>query len=169
MTELEAALARLRRLEDERAVAAASEAYGIALDTEALDDWLDLFTEDGRFAWRPSGGDARGRTSDDGWLFDVRGRDALRRWAVDEGWMLPMGRENHVSRPPLITRIEGDEAEAVTWYVILRWRSERIDVISTGRYLDRLVRGADGRWRFRERLAEGVLPSGLDSYAETRH
>jgi 3-phenylpropionate/cinnamic acid dioxygenase small subunit len=161
MPDMDELLGRLRRLEDERAILALSEAYSTAIDTEAIEDWLALFTEDGRFAWRPGAGDRRGQAGDGGWLLDLRGQDALRRWAEDGG-VQPMGRENHVSRPPLIGSIDGDAAESVTWYVILRWQRQRIDVISTGRYVDRLVRGTDGAWRFKERLAEGVFPSGLD-------
>jgi 3-phenylpropionate/cinnamic acid dioxygenase small subunit len=161
MAALDDVLERLRRLEDERAILHLSEAYSNAIDTEAVEDWLALFTDDGRFAWRPGSGDPRGPAAEGGWKLDLRGQDELRRWAEDGG-MQPLGRENHVSRPPLIGSIDGDVAESVTWYVILRWQQQRIDVISTGRYVDRIVRGADGAWRFQERLAEGVFPSGLE-------
>jgi 3-phenylpropionate/cinnamic acid dioxygenase small subunit len=152
---------RLRRLEDEREILRLSEAYSDAIDTESLEDWLALFTEDGRFAWLPGAGDKRGQAEEGGWLLDLRGQDALRAWAVGGG-LQPLGRENHVSRPPLVRSIDGDVAESVTWYLILRWQQQKVDVISTGRYFDRIVRGADGAWRFQERLAEGVFPSGLD-------
>jgi 3-phenylpropionate/cinnamic acid dioxygenase small subunit len=161
MSDLDDILRRLQRLEDERAVLALSEAYSHAIDTEALEEWLALFTPDGRFAWRPGASDPRWKGDASDWKLDLRGQEQLRRWAQDGG-LLPMGRENHVSRPPLITRLEGDEADATTWYVIFRWQNQRIDTISTGRYVDRLVRGDDGRWRIQERLAEGVFPSGLD-------
>jgi 3-phenylpropionate/cinnamic acid dioxygenase small subunit len=162
MSDLDDILRRLRRLEDERAVLALSEAYSQAIDTEAIEDWLALFTADGRFAWRPGPSDKRWKGESGEYQFDVRGQDELRRWAEGDGGFLPLGRENHVSRPPLITRLDGDEAEATTWYVIFRWQNQQITTISTGRYVDRIVRGEDGKWRFKERLAEGIFPSGLE-------
>ena len=46
----------------------------------------------------------------------------------------------------------------ITWYLIIRDFGGRPGVRSTGRYYDTLVRGEDGRWRIRERLALGDMP-----------
>lgn len=156
---LDEVLARLRRLEDERAIEQTIYAYGDAIDTESHERWLALFTDDGRFAWRPAPGDTRASAPEDGWVFDLQGKTALRRWAVDEGGIQDFGHENHVSRPVMFVSLEPDRAETLTWYLILRCQAGVTTVISTGRFRDRLVR-QDGTWLIRERLAEGSFPSG---------
>jgi 3-phenylpropionate/cinnamic acid dioxygenase small subunit len=157
---LDDALARIRRLEDERAIEQTIYAYGDAIDTEGHERWLALFTEDGRFAWRPASGDTRASAPEDGWVFDLRGKAELRRWAVDEGGIQGFGHENHVSRPVMFVSLEPERAETLTWYLILRCQAGVTTVISTGRFRDRLVRLGDGTWLIQERLAEGAFPSG---------
>jgi hypothetical protein len=54
--------------------------------------------------------------------------------------------------------VDGDAAEVASTYVSLRARDGGIVVGSTGRYADRAVRGADGRWRLTERVCRGDMP-----------
>jgi hypothetical protein len=169
-------LNRVRRLEDERAIEQTVYAFGDAIDTESHERWLSLFTPDGRFAWRPARGDQRANApdgtfawitspSDSGpdrpWVLDLRGSAQLRNWAIDQGGLLEHGRENHVSRPVIFVSLRAEQAETLTWYLILRHELGTTTLVSTGRYRDRLVRRDDGTWLIQERLAEGVFPSGL--------
>ena len=50
--------------------------------------------------------------------------------------------------------VDGDKATCVSYLVVVM-EHEDVPVLRVfGRYRDRLVRGDDGRWRFRERIAE---------------
>jgi 3-phenylpropionate/cinnamic acid dioxygenase small subunit len=148
--ELTEALERLRRLEDDRDIRDCLHAYSDGLDGKHLEDFLDCFTEDGRFAWKP--------TPDVDWALEVEGRAALEAWYHDHEQHIPAGLEHHVLTNPRVVANEGDRARAVSWYLIIRDYGGRPGVRSTGRYLDQLVRGSDGRWRIRERLALGDMP-----------
>jgi 3-phenylpropionate/cinnamic acid dioxygenase small subunit len=141
---------RLSRLEAERDILDVLYLYSHGLDGKLHDEFLDLFTEDGRFAWKPK--------PDAEFALDVRGREALDRWYHDHERSIPPGREHHVLTNPRILAVEGDQARALSWYLIIRNYDGRPGVRSTGRYLDELVRSAEGRWRIRERLALGDMP-----------
>jgi 3-phenylpropionate/cinnamic acid dioxygenase small subunit len=147
---LQHALARIARLEDERAILDCVYGYSHALDGKQPDEFLEGFTDDGRFAWKP--------TPDVDYAIDLNGRAELERWVLDYEPRVPPGREHHVVTNPRIVAVDGDRARAVSWYLIIRDFGGRPGVRSTGRYLDELERGPDGRWRIRERLALGDMP-----------
>jgi 3-phenylpropionate/cinnamic acid dioxygenase small subunit len=144
------ALGRLARLEDERLILDCLYAYSQGLDGKLREEFLDCFTADGRFAWKPK--------PDAEFALEVSGRDELERWYHDHERNIPAGREHHVLTNPRVVEYDGSEARAISWYLIIRDYGGRPGVRSTGRYLDDLVRGADGRWRIRERLALGDMP-----------
>jgi hypothetical protein len=152
MTEADGAQleARLRRLEDERDILDCVHAYSHGLDGKELADFLDCFTDDGRFAWKPKPG------AD--WALEVDGRPELERWFHDHERNIPAGVEHHVLTNPRVVSNDGVRARAVSWYLIIRDYGGRPGVRSTGRYLDDLLRGSDGRWRIHERLALGDMP-----------
>src|SRR3954452_12699693 len=115
--------ARVSRLEDERDIVDTIYRHSVTSDVEDREGWLENFTDDGRFAWRPALGDRTRALPEGGWVegtwaIDVRGKSQLAEWAA--GGFLVRGRENHTVRPPRIVSLEGDEAETETWYVILR-------------------------------------------------
>ena len=68
-------LARLQRLEDERAINDLIYAYAQGLDGKRPEDFQACFTDNSRFAWRP--------TPDAERALDVNGRDALETWYVE--------------------------------------------------------------------------------------
>lgn len=144
------ALDRLARLEDERAIMDCLYRYCDALDGKHRDQLTECFTPGGRFAWKPK--------PDAEFALDVIGHEALDRWYLDHEQSIPAGREHHVMTNPRITSLEGSEARVLSWYLIIRDYGGRPGVRSTGRYQDELERGADGRWRIRERLALGDMP-----------
>ena len=149
-SETDQLLARVRKLEDEREILDLIYAYSHGLDGKEHEDFLACFSEDGRFAWRP--------VPDGDWVLDVRGQEQLDRWYRDHERSIPAGTEHHVVTNPRIVANDGTTARTVSWYLIIRNYGGRPGVRSTGRYLDELVRGEDGRWRIRERLALGDMP-----------
>jgi 3-phenylpropionate/cinnamic acid dioxygenase small subunit len=139
---------RVQWLEDERAILSVLYRYSQAIDEmtlEAKAEWVDLFTEDGVFAWKP------GPTDD--WVFRLEGRAALTDFMAGIGFAEPDQHENHLTVNPRVVSIESDRATALSYYVVLRGSSDDVWVNTTGRYTDELVRSSDGRWRIRERLA----------------
>ncbi len=148
--QLEEALARLARLEDEQQIRDCLYGYSQFLDGKLREDFLDCFTDDGRFAWKPK--------PDGDFALDVNGQADLERWYLEHEQNIPAGREHHVLTNPRITFNDGTRAQAISWYLIIRDFGGRPGVRSTGRYLDDLVRGSDGRWRIHERLALGDMP-----------
>lgn len=96
--------------------------------------WAELFAEDATFS-------VLGRTHE--------GREACR--AFIEAAMPPERRGKHFLGQSEVD-IDGDEATAVSDYLFIA----KVDgggyaITSAGRYHDRLVREADGEWRFKSR------------------
>jgi 3-phenylpropionate/cinnamic acid dioxygenase small subunit len=116
--------------------------YAHALDYGQREEFLDCFTETGM--WESRRQDAQ-RTlvgSYTGWA-------ALGSF-FDRHTHAPETYHKHLLAEPSIT-VSGDEAHALSSF----WRVDdyRGDVYvpGFGRYMDRLIRCPDGRWRFAER------------------
>jgi len=140
-TELERQVARL---EAERAILRTLYAYGQAIDYGDEATWVDLFTADGVF-------DARGRVPSDVTRV-TSGRAALAAFAAGFS-RPPAGWHKHLVVEPLI-EVEGDSASALSYLAVVREAEDGPVLWVFGRYHDTLVRCRDGRWRFRERVAE---------------
>lgn len=111
--------------------------YCHACDDGDFDRFTDLFTEDATFT-------VMGNTH--------RGRVAIR--AFMEAAQPPERRGKHIISEPAI-ELDGDGASARcrTDYAFVARGSDgqSLTVISAGRYVDRLQRGSDRRWRLAER------------------
>jgi hypothetical protein len=148
---------RVALLEDERAILDTLYRYGHTIDYGLEEAWVDCFVDEG--------------------IYDIRARDperiSLRASGVGTPHASGVRYDGHAALGALVARttrapgryhkhclvepritITGDEADATSYWV-------RIDDVdgspafhSFGRYLDRLTRGSDGRWRFRERVVE---------------
>ena len=142
---------RLRRLEDERAITDRIHAFAQTIDNKEFDAWLDGFTEDGRWSWRES------RTAEP--VFEAVGRQQLSAWLDAHRERFPPGEEHHVVTNARVISVDGDEARAESWYVVVRSEGDpKLGVRSAGRYHDRLVRSSDGVWRIASRDAVGEMP-----------
>jgi 3-phenylpropionate/cinnamic acid dioxygenase small subunit len=141
---------RVRSLEDERAIIDVLYACSHGLDGKDYEIFMACYTDDGRFAWKPE--------PDGEFVVDARGTEQLDRFYRNLEVSVPAGIEHHALTNPRIVVNDGLTASAVSWYLIARNYGGRPGVRSTGRYLDELVRGEDGRWRIRERLALGDMP-----------
>jgi ketosteroid isomerase-like protein len=134
--------ARVARLEAERGVIRTLHSYGHAIDYGDEEGWVDCFTEDGVF-------DVRGRLGEKQ-LYRVAGRDALRAF-VAEHTRAPELWHKHVVVNEVID-VEGDTATCASYFAVPVAQDGAPPLNYVGRYLDRLVREPDGRWRFAERV-----------------
>lgn len=135
--------ARIRRLEDERAILHTVHAYGHAIDYGDEDRWVDCFTKDGLFNIS-----IRGQRAD----FCPRGERELRRF-VNAHSRAPERWHKHFVVSPVVA-IEGDAATCESYFALLYDHEEEALIRAFGRYRDQLVRESDSRWRFWERRAE---------------
>ncbi len=131
--------ARVQRLEDERDILGVLYTYGHAIDYNYEQEFLDCWTEDARLVYC-----ALDQTH--------QGREAIAR-AFREHTHAPEAYHKHFLAEPRI-RIDGDRATVESMYARLDRFADGPKVRSFGRYVDVLVRCADGRWRFKERLAQ---------------
>lgn len=146
---------RLAALEDERGVLDLLYRYGQAIDYGLEEEWADCFAPDGVFEMRHRKG-ADGVTSTSGrWDATDRrfdGHAALLDF-VRHHTRAPAVYHKHVVVEPRIT-VTGDQATVASYFMFVHESDGEPRVGSFGRYLDRVVRGADDRWRFAERVAE---------------
>lgn len=129
---------RLRQLEDQQAILQTLYGYGHGLDYGLEDAWIDCFTEDAVLDWP-------GRAL-------MRGHAEL-RVGFRAHTHAPAVYHKHVVVEPMVT-IDGDTATVHSMFARLDRYPDGPGIRAFGRYRDRLVRGADGRWRFCERYPE---------------
>ena len=136
--------ARLRLLEDERAILQTLYVYGHSLDDGREDVFIDCWTPDAVLHWpdRPP----------------IRGHDGLRE-AFRAHTHAPIAWHKHMLFLPRV-RVEGDVAQVDSMFARLDRYVSGPAVRSFGRYVDVLVRCEDGRWRLRERVAEREATRG---------
>jgi 3-phenylpropionate/cinnamic acid dioxygenase small subunit len=150
--QLAALTARIEALEEQQAILDLLYRYGHAIDYGLEDEWVDCFTPDGAFDMRHrrSGPSTSGR-----WESADRrleGHEPLMRF-VSAHTRAPDRYHKHVVIEPRIT-LDGHEATVVSYFMFVHENDGRSEVGAFGRYRDRLLRGADSRWRFVERIAE---------------
>lgn len=129
---------RVQRLEDERAIAHVLHTYGYGLDYGLEDEYVDCWTEDAVLDW-PNHPLYCGRPA-------IAAAFAAHTHAPDK-W------HKHVVVDARV-EVDGEHARAESYFMRLDTSDGGPYIRSFGRYRDRLVRGADGRWRFSERRAE---------------
>jgi len=151
--------ARLALLEAERAVLRNLYDYGHSIDYGDEEAWVDCFTEDGVF-------DIRARLSHQPNRV-ISGRDELRAFIAGhtrapELWHKPLLVEPRID-------VDGDAATVVSYLAVMMEHDDEPIVRVFGRYRDRLRRCDDGRWRFRERVAEvESMRRGLPPFVDGR-
>lgn len=150
LSELRALMARVTRLEDERAVIDALHRYGQAADEGEDEVWANLFVENGVFLCLDRAENV---------ILREEGRPALARW-------LRAFRANevritkHCVLAPVV-RIEGEQAFVKSYLTRI---SEDPDpyappfLLLMGKYRDELIKDADGQWRFTQRIAQTEAP-----------
>ena len=129
----------------ERAVLDTLYHYGHSIDYGLEQDWLDCFAPDGAFDVRYRVGAKPSRR--------FEGRDALAGFVAAHS-RAPQRWHKHLLFEPMV-EVDGDRASARSYFARLDADDNGVPFVRAfGRYLDELVRGPDGRWRFTERVAE---------------
>ena len=132
---------RLKVLEDKREILRTLHAYAHCLDYGDEEGFLDCWTEDAHLGWsifpQPLKGHAHIR---EGFRVHTHAPDAWHK---------------HMLAEPQIT-LAGDRATVSSYFFRLDpyQSTGGPEIYAFGRYLDKLVRCKDGRWRFSERLVE---------------
>jgi hypothetical protein len=136
------AAARLKLLEDERAIHRVLTLYCHTIDTGLTEAWLDCFTAEGSFVVR----DEAGRE-----LVAAHGRLELKAYFGQLMITVPPGTQDHLTVNPLVA-VDADVTTADSYYVTIALCEQGPMVRSRGRYRDKLRRTASG-WQFSERIA----------------
>ena len=150
LSELQALLARVTRLEDEHAIIDTLHRYGQAADEGDDQAWSNLFVEDGVFLCLDR---------DENVLLREQGRPALAQWLRNFRANEVRITKHCVLAPVL--RIDGERALVNSYLTRI---SENPDpyappfLLLMGRYRDELVKDADGQWRFTQRTAQTEAP-----------
>jgi ketosteroid isomerase-like protein len=130
--------ARVRELEDERAISDVLMRLSDAFVQIELESWLDCFTEDAVFTMR--------RTAGGPLANDMKGHAELVPWFVEHGERVPLGVSNQLLGQ-LRVSVDGNTAEATSLAAIYHRLDDVPTLFSTVRFADTLVRCADGKWR----------------------
>lgn len=138
--------ARLRILEDERAILQTLHRYGHAMDYGPDADFTSCFTADG--VW-----EVRMRQSESG--FTCRGREEIAASLKTQMSMrVPALYAKHVVIDPQIVMV-GSRASVVSYFLRVEPMHEGpTRIVASGRYLDEVVRNDDGSWCLKHRIAE---------------
>jgi ketosteroid isomerase-like protein len=130
----------LRILLDERAINAVMNEYCHAMDNGENDRWMNCFTADAVYDVALPNGTIYARLDGEADL-----RKFIQNYPVLPG-------HKHVYVTPLFD-IDPDAGEATVaaYWFMLSGNETKAGISSLGRVQDRFVRGADGRWRMRER------------------
>jgi len=157
--EIAALTIKVRRLEEERAILQTLHRYAHSIDYGREAAWLDCFTEDGAFDLHiQRDGETTGRAMGVGTPHAkgtrIAGRAALEHF-IGRHSRAPTTWHKHFMVEPLITLSpEGEHAKVESYFVKLDEKAGDRVMSAFGRYIDDMVRSPDGRWRFRERIAE---------------
>ena len=152
LTELEQ---RLQRLEDKEAVLETLTRYAWTIDHGPDEEWLALFTDDAAVEIRYRQGGSLARPAE-GVLHESGVRHTGRAQLIPfkaGHTRSPDKWHKHIITDFLI-EIDGDTARSQCYQLRVDETDGLLHVRGFGRYVDRLVRCDDGRWRFVERVVE---------------
>jgi uncharacterized protein (TIGR02246 family) len=140
--------ARLQRVEDELAIQRVIVDYAKYIDSRNYDGYVSLFAKDGVWS-NPSG--------------MHKGAAAIRKMV--EGYMGPAHAPNHADyhiASNIEVNVDGDRATAVSRWLFIERNPDGVPTPTIGGlYRDDFVR-EDGRWKFKHRVAENLMPTPED-------
>jgi 3-phenylpropionate/cinnamic acid dioxygenase small subunit len=120
--------------------------YCEAIDAQRRDEWLDCFADDALWEIRsPDGSVAR----------SLRGRAQLQEFF--DGRTPPPSQRHLITNTRVL--VDGDRATSTSYFFTTSLDDGASKIGTVGQYADQLVRGADGVWRFTERIASTGPPS----------
>ncbi|MEN3296692.1 MAG: anthranilate 1,2-dioxygenase small subunit [Burkholderiales bacterium] len=128
-------------------------AYARCIDNNLLEQWPDFFLEQCLYLITTADNHAAGMQA--GIVYaDTRAMLADRVLAMRDANVYEEQRYRHIIGAPLVLEDNGDTAKAESPYIVVRtMRDGSMQVFATGRYIDRIVKTADGTLKFAERLA----------------
>lgn len=133
-------------------IAAFNAAYAHTIDSDALEQWPGLFTEDCHYRVTHVDNQAEGLAAGIVWA-DSRDMLADRVCALREANIYERQRYRHLLGLPRVQVADADRAEAATPFLVLRiMHTGQTEVFASGEYLDRFVL-AEGRLLLSERIA----------------
>jgi hypothetical protein len=145
--------ARLRRLEDQQAILEMLTRYAWAIDYGPDEEWPELFTKKASIDIRYRQGASLARVAA-GTMHDTgvrhEGREQLAAFKLGHT-RAPASWHKHVVANVVI-EVDGKAATARSYLVRVDEVGGTMFVRTLGQYRDRLRRGADGQWRFVERI-----------------
>ena len=144
---LEQLEARIKVLEAEREILRTLNQYGHAWDYGPDDVRLDCFTDDGVFRVSPS-------PLVDVQPFECRGKQEMWDKWISHHVHAPDAYFKHVMVEPKINLLSDTEASVHSMLALWFHRDGSPYLASYGRYIDRMVKCPDGRWRLKDRTAE---------------
>jgi hypothetical protein len=149
---VEALEERLKVLEDERAILSTLHAYAHAIDYGLKEDWLDLFAEDAEYKVEQFGeilpfiGVLQPPEG-------LKGREILLKYIASHTHAPVLWHKHFLVEP--VIRLEGDrEASGESYFARLDEDDKGAYIMAYGRYLDRMVKCPDGKWRFKKRCCQ---------------
>ena len=160
---VDALVERLTKLEDERAILKTVNAYSYGLDYKNVDEVVSYFTPDAVLDVL-TGAHARlakGTRHEKGTIHHGRDQIAAFFQAVNEWGSSPVPGHHCVTN--VVIDWDGDTASVVSTLVAIAadpaGRGGTVvggttSVVGYGRYVDRMVRSADGTWKFKSRIID---------------
>src|SRR5579864_119073 len=128
---------------DEHAILRVLYTYAHAIDYGQEDKWVGLFTPDGIFHVELPGGRPP---------IHCAGSKELAAFIAAHP-RAPAALHKHLLLNPLID-VHDNEAQAASYFQLLLDIDGKPETYCFGRYLDQLVRGEGGLWRFKKRVAQ---------------
>ena len=152
--------ARLEVLEAEREIVRAMHRYAHSIDYGDEQAWLDCFTEDGVFDIRSRHAHQLKRR--------ISGREELKTFIAGHT-RAPEIWHKHLLVEPIVDLTSSSTATCHSYLAVVMDHEDLPTLRVFGRYRDTLERGEDGRWRFRERIAEiESMRAGLPPFVDGR-
>lgn len=124
--------------------------YCHAMDGDDVQALLDCFTPDGAFRYYAPGAQEP--------MLDYRGAEQLAAWFAEHRAGTPIGSQTHVTVNADVSVQDADGEVRATYLSVREGPEGGIVITATGRYVDRVTRGDDGRWRFVQRDCRGFMP-----------
>lgn len=121
--------------------------YALAYDENDMEEMADCFTEDAVLTMRIQDGDLIG---------PFEGREAILKLMRDS-LAAQNDQRRHITTNLVVRRSDADSASVVSYLTLIAIEGQKLNVLSTARYDDELVR-QDGVWRFSKRHIALDLP-----------
>jgi 3-phenylpropionate/cinnamic acid dioxygenase small subunit len=149
---VEALERRVKVLEEERAILSTLYTYGHTIDYGLKAEWLDCFTEDAVYKVQ-----AFGVTLPEVFVpqpsTGFRGRDILSQY-IARHTNAPAMWHKHCLVEPIIKLQGANKASVESYFARLDEDQNGAYILAFGRYRDQMVKGRDGKWRFKKRIIE---------------